>query len=198
MRTVPATRVALATLAATVLLPGCLNPRPDTSRYFTLPSPSAAPATGPGVASLGLGPVTLPPYVGRLEIATRAGPDEIRYAAGDRWAAPLDEMVVRSLGDELRARVPARDVVRWPWPLQAPPEATVAVEFLRLEGDAAGGATLEARWTAAVRGRPPVSGETRVREPGQAGDVPGSVAALGRALGRLAAEVAAAVRAGGG
>jgi hypothetical protein len=191
-------RRILAVVAAAVLLPGCLGPRPDTSRYFTLPSPTAAPATGPAVATLGVGPVTLPPYVARLEIAIRAGPDEIRYAANDRWAAPLDEMVVRSLADELRARVPAREVVRWPWPLQAPPEVAVSVEFLRLEGDAAGGATLEARFTASVRGRPPVSGETRVKEPGQAGDTPGAVAALGRALGRLGADVASAVRAGGG
>jgi hypothetical protein len=191
-------RTVLAAIVAASLLPGCLGPRPDTSRYFTLPSPSPATASGPGVASLGLGPVALPPYVARLEIASRAGPDEIRYATNDRWAAPLDEMVLRSLGDELRARVPAREVVRWPWPLQAPPEASVSVEFVRLEGDATGGATLEARWTAAVRGKAPVSGETRVKEPGQPGDTPGSVAALGRALGRLAADVAAALRAGVG
>jgi uncharacterized lipoprotein YmbA len=191
-------RNVLAAVAALALLPGCLSPRPDTSRYFTLPSSSATPAGGPGVASLGLGPIVLPPYVTRPEIASRTGPDEIRYAAGDRWAAPLDELVARSLADELRARVPARDVVRWPWPLQAPPEASVAVDFLRLEVDAAGGATLDARWTATVRGRPPLSGETRVKEPGQAGDTPASVAALGRALGRLSAEVATALRSGGG
>lgn len=191
-------RTLLAVAVAAVLLPGCLGPRPDTSRYFTLPSPSTSPAAGPGVASLGLGPITLPPYVARLEIASRAGPDEIRYAANDRWAAPLDEMVARALADELRARVPAREVIRWPWPLQTPPGATVSVEFVRLEEDATGGATLEARFTATVRGRPAVTGETRVKEPGQAGDTPGSVAALGRALGRLAAEVATALRAGGG
>jgi len=191
-------RRVLAVVAATVLLPGCLGPRPDTSRYFTLPSPTTAPATGPAVATLGVGPVTLPPYVARLEIATRAGPDEIRYAANDRWAAPLDEMVVRALADELRARVPAREVIRWPWPLQAPPGATVSVDFVRLEEEVTGGATLEARWTATVRGGPAVSGETRVKEPGAPGDTPGSVAALGRALGRLAAEVATALRAGGG
>jgi uncharacterized lipoprotein YmbA len=183
---------------ALALLAGCLSPRPDTSRYFTLPSPATDPATGPGVASLGLGPVVLPPYVARLEIASRTGPDEIRYAASDRWAAPLDELVARALADELRSRVPAREVIRWPWALQAPPEAFVSVDFLRLEVDAAGGATLEARWTATVRGRPALSGETRVKEPGLAGDTPASVAALGRALGRLSAEVANALRSGGG
>jgi hypothetical protein len=190
-------RSVLAVVAAAVLLPGCLGPRPDASRYFTLPTPATSPAPGPGVASLGLGPVTLPPYVARLEIASRTGPDEIRYAASDRWAAPLDEMVARALAAEFRARVPAREVVRWPWPLQSPPEATVSVDFVRLEEDAAGGATLEALWTATVRGGPAVSGETRVKEPGVAGDTPGSVAGLGRALGRLAADVAGALRAGG-
>ena len=87
--------------------------------------------------------------------------------------------------------------MRWPWPLGAPPDVAASVEFLRFEADAAGGATLHARWTVTARGRPPVTGETRLHEGGAAGDVPGSVAALGRALGRLAADLAAAARAAG-
>jgi hypothetical protein len=43
-----------------------------------------------------------------------------------------------------------------------------------------------------------VTGETRLHEAGAPGDVPGSVAALGRALGALATDVAAAARAPGG
>jgi uncharacterized protein len=177
--------------AACLATTACLTPRTDASRYFTFP-PAGAPAPGPAMAAAGLGPVTLPPWLARPEVAVRVSPEEVAYAPDDRWAAPLEDLVAGALAEELRARLPAREILRWPWPLGAPPGVAVAVEFLRLEADAAGGATLEARWTVTPRGRPPVPGETRVREPGPKGDVPASVAALGRALGRLAADLATA------
>jgi uncharacterized lipoprotein YmbA len=92
----------------------------------------------------------------------------------------------------------AGEVVRWPWPLGAPPDVSASVDLLRFEADAAGGATLEARWTVTPRGRALVTGETRVRERGAPGDTAGSVAALGRALGALARDIAATARAPGG
>jgi uncharacterized lipoprotein YmbA len=190
-------RPAIPLLAALALLPSCLGPRTDSSRYFTLP-PAGTPSGGAAVASVGLGPVNLPPYLSRPEVATRLGPEQVAYAGNDRWAAPLDELTARALSEELRARLPAREVVRWPWPVGAPPDVAATVEFLRFEADAAGGATLQARWTVSRRGGAPVTGETRLHEAGAAGDVPGSVAALGRALGALAADLAAAARAGGG
>lgn len=180
--------------ASACLLAACLGPRTDASRYFTL-SPPASPAAGPGVALAGVGPVTLPPWLSRPEVAIRVSPEEVAYAQSDRWAAPLEDLVTGALAEELRARLPAREVVRWPWPLASPPDVAVSVEFLRLEAEASGGATLEARWTVSLRGRAPVGGETRVREGGPAGNVPASVAALGRALARLASDVAAAARA---
>jgi uncharacterized lipoprotein YmbA len=131
-------------------------------------------------------------------MATRLGPEQIAYASSDRWAAPLDELVARALAENLRVGLPAGEVVRWPWRLGAPPDASASVDFLRFEADAAGGATLEARWTVTLRGQAPTTGETRVREGGATGDAGGSVAALGRALGVLARDIALAARAPGG
>jgi len=187
-------RSPVALLAALSLLPACLGPRVDGSRYFTLPT-AGAPAAGAPVPTVGLGPVTLPAYLSRPEVAVRIGPEQLSYSSTDRWAAPLEDLVAAALGEELRAALPARDVVRWPWPLGAPPDVAASVEFLRFEGDAAGGATLQARWTVSAHGKPPVSGETRLHEGGTPGDVPGSVTALGRALERLAADLASAARA---
>lgn len=184
--------LAIALLA---VVTGCLSPRTETSRYYTLPDASPPPAASSPVASVGLGPVTFPPYLLRPELATRLGPERITYAASDRWAGPLDELVLRALSEELRAGLPARAVVRWPWPLGAPPEVAVSVDLLAFEADAAGGASLEARWTVTRAALPPVQGETHAREAGKAGDVAGSVSALGRALGVLAQDVSAAARA---
>jgi len=181
------------------LLPACLGPRTESSRYYTLPEAAqapAAPAPPAGAPSLGLGPITLPPYLARPELATRLGPERIAYAADDRWAAPLEDLLVRALAEGLRTGLPAREIVRWPWPLGSPPDVTVSVDLLRFEADAAGGVTLEARWTVTRRGGSALTGETRIREGAAPGDVAGSVAALGRALGALSRDIAAAGRGG--
>jgi uncharacterized lipoprotein YmbA len=183
--------LAVALLA---LLTACLSPRTDTARYYTLPEAAAAAAAVAPGASVGLGPVTFPPYLLRPELATRLGPERIAYSSSDRWAGPLDELLVRALAEDLLASLPARVIVRWPWPLGTPPEVAVAVDLLAFEADAAGGASLAARWTVTRPGAPPFTGETRVREGGKAGDVAGSVSALGRALGVLAQDVSAAAR----
>jgi hypothetical protein len=186
---------AIASLALVALgLAGCLSPRPDTSRYFTLPPAGGAPAAGAPVPLVGLGPVTLPPYLDRNEVATRVSAEQLSYSSSDRWAAPLAGQVGRVLAEELRARIPAADVVAWPWPLSPVPDVAVAVDFLRLEADAAGGATLHARWTVTVRGRAPSQGETRIEEPGAAGDARSSVAAMGKALSALAGQLAGVAR----
>ena len=187
-----------AAVALSSLLAGCLGPRVDSSRYFTLAATGPEVAAGAPVASVGIGPLTLPPYLSRPEVATRIGPDQLAYATNDRWAAPLEDLAVQALSEGLCARLPARDVVRWPWPLGSPPDVAASVEILRFEGDATGGATIEARWVVTARGRPPVRGQTTRHEPGAPGDVPGSVAALGRALGAVAADLAAAARTAGG
>ncbi len=184
--------LAVALLA---VVTGCLSPRTETSRYYTLPDASPPPTAAAPVASVGLGPVTFPPYLLRPELATRLGPERIAYAASDRWAGPLDELVLRALSEELRAGLPARAVTRWPWPLGAPPEVAVAVDLLAFEADAAGGASLDGP----LDGDAPRHGAGRRRDPrredGKAGDVAGSVSALGRALGVLARDVSAAARA---
>ncbi|HET8723664.1 MAG TPA: PqiC family protein [Anaeromyxobacteraceae bacterium] len=191
-------RLPLAALVPAVLLAGglagCLSPRPDTSRYFTLPATGTATAAGAPVPLVGLGPVTLPAYLDRNELATRVSPEQVGYSGSDRWAAPLAGQVAGLLAEELRTRVPATDVVQWPWPLSPVPDVAVAVDFLRLDADAAGGATLHARWTVTARGRAPRQGETRIDEPGTAGDARSSVAAMGKALSSLAGQLADAAR----
>ena len=67
-RSIPAAALSAALIAATGAA-GCpsLDPVPDRTRWYTLPGPEAAeparPDAGARPATLGLGPVTLPPYL---------------------------------------------------------------------------------------------------------------------------------------
>jgi uncharacterized lipoprotein YmbA len=201
-RAAPAAAALAAVLAAATGAAGCLDPIPDRTRWYTLPAPAASPAPAAatpaaspaGVATLGLGPVTLPPYLDRPEVVTRAAPERIDVSSRDRWAAPLPEQFRRALAEDLRALLPAWSVVEWPWPRNPPPDVAVAVDVLRFEADASGGALLEARWTVRRGAAAPVSGETRVAEAAPPGDVAASVAAMGRAAQALARDLAGATQ----
>jgi len=212
MRTSLPSLLVVVTLFAATGAASCslgLEPRPDRTRYYTLAAnpgageAGAGAATGAGpspgrppLASLGLGPVTLPRYLDRPHLVTRLSPERLAVSADDRWAAPLEELFWRVLAEDLRRLVSTGEVVPYPWSRSAPPALGVSVEVLRFEAEAGGAAVLEARWSVGGGGGGPplASGATRVREPAQEGDTAASVAALGRAVEALARDVSAAVQ----
>lgn len=189
-------RPASAIAAALALLAGCLSlgPRADRTRYYALePRPAPPPAGAAPLGVLGLGPVQLPAYLDRPELVTRGEGASVEVAGDERWAAPLEALFVAALAEDLRAGVPAREVVTWPWPAGAAPEWVVSVEVLRFERAPDGTAVLEARW-ALRRGAEAVErGLTRARERPAAAGSDASVGALGDAVAALARDLAAAL-----
>jgi uncharacterized lipoprotein YmbA len=183
-------------LAAALAMAACVSlaPPPDRTRYWVLepqgrpPEPARAP-----VPELGVGPVRLPDYLDRSEIVTRAGPGRLEVSTLDRWSAPLEALFTSALAEDLRRAVPAREVPRWPWSASAPPEWSVSVDVLRFEAGADGFAVLEARWTVRRGGALASEGATSARERREGPEIAHTVAALGKALGGLARDVAAAV-----
>ncbi|WP_242342836.1 PqiC family protein [Anaeromyxobacter terrae] len=193
--------IALALAAPLALVAGCLTlgPRSEPARWYVLEAEASAPgSTRPPMPVLGVGPVRLPAYLDRPEIVTRAGPARVEVASADRWAAPLDVLFTGVLAEDLRAAVPAREVLGWPWPVSASPEWSVSVEVLRFEGEPDGSAVLEARWAVRRGGALAKQGVTTARERGAAPGVAATVAALSRAIGALARDIAAAVGASRG
>lgn len=194
-------RAVLALAAALPLLAGCmtLGSRPEPARYYLL-EPEATtqdPAREP-LPAVGVGPVRLPAYLDRREIVTRAGPGRLDVASTDRWAAPLEDLFVGVLAEDLRAAVPAGAVVVWPWSVAAAPEWSVSVEVLRFESEADGTVVLEARWVVAKGGVPAKRGATLARERRSAPDLAATAVALSRSIGALARDLAAAVDASRG
>ena len=188
-------RGTIALGAALAGLAGCvsLGPRPDPTRYYLLAveASPADPARRP-LPLLGVGPVRLPAYLDRPEIVTRAGPTRLDVASVDRWAAPLDALFTSALAEALRAAVPAREVIEWPWPLGASPEWSVSVEVLRFDREPDGAGVLEGRWALRRGGAVVGQGVTTRRERAETPEIAASVVALSRAVGALARDIAAA------
>jgi uncharacterized protein len=191
-------RTAITLGALLAVLAGCLSlgPRPDPPRFYVLEAEANSPETGrPAVPVFGIGPVQMPEYLDRLEIIRRAGATRLEVAAVDRWAAPLDVLFTRTLAEDLRAAVPAREVLEWPWPVGAAPAWSVSVEVRRFEGHPDGNAVLEARWSLRNGDVLAHRGVTRARERIATSEVAATVEALSKAIGVLASDIAAAVEA---
>src|SRR5688572_6149535 len=85
----------LGACLALALLAACTAARP-TSFYTlgTMTEPAEAPRPKEGLV-VGLGPVTLPPYLDRPDIVTREGENQMRLAELHRWVEPLDSLLTR-------------------------------------------------------------------------------------------------------
>lgn len=130
-------------------LAGCSGTEP--SNYYllsTLPAPeSPIRATPSNQLAVGVGPVSLPMYLDRPQLVTRASPNRLDLAEFDRWAEPVQDMFSRSLAENVSALI-GSDLV-YVLPRRRTPELDyrVAVEVFRFDRGAEGEVKLLARWT---------------------------------------------------
>jgi len=146
----------LAVVAIWLSFGGCsaLAPRADPSNFYILAAlPEADMATDKNAAgikikfSVGLGPIELPGYIDRQQIATRTSTNRLSYSKNDRWAAPLSENFSRILAQNIaHLSNPAR-VIRFPWQNTDAPDYQVKIEVLQFEASSNQEALLTAHWS---------------------------------------------------
>jgi len=146
----------LAVVAIWLSFGGCsaLAPRADPSNFYILAAlPEADMATDKNAAgikikfSVGLGPIELPGYIDRQQIATRTSTNRLSYSENDRWAAPLSENFSRILAQNIaHLSNPAR-VIRFPWQNTDAPDYQVKIEVLQFEASSNQEALLTAHWS---------------------------------------------------
>jgi uncharacterized lipoprotein YmbA len=180
--------------------PGCslLEPQPDPTQFFVLTAlaPSNPERATTDTSPVGIGPIIIPEYLDRTNIVRRFAPNRVAISELEWWAEPLDNSLLRVLGDNLAARLGTPAVLRYPWPLLMKPAYSVAINFSRFDILSAERVHLAARWV--VRGGQPrrvlLTRESSI-EKTPAGPTTGeAVTALSEALDDLSAEIASAVQ----
>lgn len=144
-------RIVVILAPSLIMLAGCIGGKSQRSRFYVLsPLPSETGKRGAvaerGVA-IGVGPVSLPSYLDRPEIVTRAGGNELHLSEFDRWAEPLEENFSRVLAENLAILIPTDRMAVFPWEKSPPIEYQVVVEVTRFEGYTDGNSVLVARWS---------------------------------------------------
>ena len=184
-----------APLALALTLAACtiLEPRPDPSRFFTL-SAVAEPPTSASASdvSVGLGPIRVPAYLDRPELATRVAPAEVVFSPTDRWAEPLSASLRRILAQNLGTILGTDDVAFFPWPAGTPVDWAVAVDVQRFDRTPSGEVEVAARWTVreGAGGRLRLARDTRHTEQADGNGTAAVVEAWNKAVAALTNEIA--------
>ena len=95
-------RVGFVSIGVLILVAGCLGRSPNV-RLFTLGSQVQLERSerAPDLAVL-IGPVRLPSYLERPQIARRLGGGEVELDEFNRWVGGFEENLIRALTDGVR------------------------------------------------------------------------------------------------
>jgi uncharacterized lipoprotein YmbA len=184
-----------------LLAAGCspLAPQPDLSRFYVLTSLAESGREPVRAAdrdlSLGVGPVTLAPYLDRTTLVTRVGTNQVEFSQIDRWAEPLSGHFARIQATNLGTLL-GTQVLLHPWYSSTRLDYSVEIYVLRFERDSRGSAQLKALW--AVRdgdsGRILDTRESSFTESASAETTEASVVALSKIAADLSREIADTIR----
>ena len=192
-------RNIMAIVAMWVWFGGCaaFAPRADPSSYYilgTLPEADfAADKNTAGIKakfSVGLGPIELPSYLDRQQIATRTSTNRLSYSEFDRWAAPLAESFSRVLGQNISHLLNPARVIQFPWQNSDAPDYQVKIEVLQFESNGNQEAWLTARWSVIDRNKKILVGQkSQLNRRAESLSTEDLVKALSETLGDLSREI---------
>jgi uncharacterized lipoprotein YmbA len=154
-------------------------------RFYTLTPMGTEGASANAPSAIRVVRVTLPGEIDRLEIVRRTEATRLQLAEEDRWAAPLGELIQRTLAADLQARVPSS---------AAEPDQ-LFVDIEEFVADANCAVTLRAAWTlrrAGASGTSTRGYETVKAEAATGCEVSAIPVAMSRALAEFSSRVAAA------
>lgn len=189
-------RAALPLLATLIALAGCgliTAPRTISPRFFVLNA--VAPSSGErSDLTIGLGPISLPSYLDRPEMARRVDANQIAYDPEARWAEPLQGNFQRTVAANLVLLLGPTRIEYFPWYRTETFDVIVTIAVSRFEVQPDDTVLLLARWS--VRSGDNVTQlvrETMYSRP--AGSPDQNAAALSAVLAELSQEIAAAAQA---
>lgn len=149
-------KTALIVLGTCALLTSCspLAPQPDHSKFFILtpladgPAPTSTPAAATPSSSLtiGIGPIDFPDYLRRLEVVTRASPNQLDLSSEKRWGEPLDKNFARVFSENISRLLNTQQIEKYPWPVRTHIDYQIEVNVQRFETTSDGQSQLTARW----------------------------------------------------
>jgi uncharacterized lipoprotein YmbA len=172
---------------------GCGSSPP--TRFYILEATATGGGGGSPGKSIGIGPVTFPPYLDRSEMVAVENGTRLELADFDQWAEPLSHGFLRVLTEDLSVLMGTQRVHSYPWPMSAKVDAGIRIDVIRFDVGKAGTATLVARWSVHDADGAVVAAAKRSEftEKAKGADHGARTKAMSRCVAKLAADIAKAV-----
>ena len=165
------------------------------SRFYALDSTAIADGAPAAHAAVMVGPVTVPAAVDRPEFVVQVAPNRDEVDEFNRWVAPLSDAIARAVAGDLVVLLGTPDVATETL-ANFNPAYRVTIDVQRFESIRGQAAILEAVWNVRkTAGAETRSGRTVAREPVQGQGFDALAAAHSRAIAKMSADIAAAIRA---
>jgi uncharacterized lipoprotein YmbA len=191
MKTNHITQLFLITCVAAIAA-GCAS---SPSRFYTLNSTATgdgAPAMPDAVA---VGPVSVPALVDRPQFMVQVATNRVEINEFNRWAEPLNDNIARVVAGDLAALLGTPQVATAPL-ANFNPAWRVAINIQRFESVRGKSVLIEAVWVVRrAAGGAAHPGRTVASEPVAGTGFDALAAAHSRALAKVSADIAAAIRA---
>ncbi len=172
---------------------GAIGCRSAPGHFYTLVPPATAGAPPTAEFQIEILPVDIPADVDRTQLVVRRGRGEVAPQDSRSWIAPLSLELRRAFSDDVGHALGARDVADVT-ATDGIPTYRIKLAVSRFESILDDHALIDAVWTVREVKGTPLTCSVRASEHAAAG-YDGLVEAHQRALARIAAEVAAGVRA---
>ena len=187
----------LLLLAGVTLLAGCASSPP--TRFYMLNSTQdireMTARTDNNCPTIGVGPIELPQYLSRAQIATAPSENEVSYADFDQWAQPLPGNFSHVIAENLSKLVCTKAVYQFPWIMPEHPDYRVRIQVVTMTGNPGGTAFVDSWWTVSdsKEKKLTVSNRSRYSEPVRGQDYTALVQAYSKILASLSRDIAKAI-----
>ncbi len=195
----PFIRTGMLAVCLASVLTGCSR-SPRVTFYTLVPGTqvkTSAPATA-AAPTIVVGPVTLPEVVDRPQLVMRVAANRVDILESYRWAEPLKSGIPRLIAEDLRRLLGSEHVSSYLQHTGTNADYRILLDIQRFEATPGEAVTVEAAWSLRRTGGGTLkTGHSLIREPVEAGttDYDSLVAAYGRALLAVSADLAQAIRA---
>ncbi len=185
--------IVLLAFAAVAILAGCGTSHPP--RFYDLSATATAGTLPATPVSVLVGPVTIPASVDQPQFVVRAAANRVHVDEFNRWDAPLNDSIARVVARDLSIELGSPEVAVAPL-ANFKASYRVTIDIQRFESVRGEAALIEAVWAVRNTGTGQTkSGRNVVRESVQDNSFAALAAAHSRALARISADIATAIRA---
>ena len=187
-------KILTACLLAAALLSttGCFRSKPATFYSLEAADIEANQISSP-TASVVIGPIDIPEYLSVPQIQTRRDGVVLKRDEFNRWAGPLQQMILESLSSRTNLELPNWGVAHTPVAARARYNYRVLMRITRFEASDEGQAVLQAQWIVVNKDGEQIGDLRQVNFRSPVSDIDDAeivVKALDRCIGQLASGLA--------